>query len=75
MGHYAENDNVNMVIYSEEEYKHFPVEQIFPLKPCKFMKLTVLCPRQSKEYLKRLYPDKNILIPNKACKNGSWEPI
>ena len=55
--------------------KWYPVKEIFPLKKCKFMGLTAMCPKNPLVILNRLYGKMKDLQPSWVCKKNKWLKI
>jgi len=64
----------NDTVYDPSEWeKTYPLNDIVPLRYCKFMGYTTFCPNKPLTILKAFYGDK--LLPNTVCKNGEWIDI
>jgi len=58
-------------IIHEAAGNRFPVSMVFPLKKCMMLNMEMPCPRQTVEYLKKIYGD-GVLPPKYTCNNTKW---
>ena len=55
----------------EDDPKRYGKEDFYPLKPCRFMGMTAMCPNKPDKLLKRYFKTDQLSSPY-LCRGGKW---